>query len=120
MADGNGGPLAGLHGYFKEIDRQDDELAELHSDYMEQCKGPRGQIREVMASAKEAGVNMIAFREALAVHRADRAHEKRLAAMEPNDAQDLNRMMVALGMLADTPLGEAAIQKFESEALPGL
>src|SRR6516165_7550333 len=59
MADGgNGGPLANLEGYLKELDVQFDELDSLRGSYMAQCKGPRGQIKEILASAKEAGINM--------------------------------------------------------------
>lgn len=113
MADGNGGPLAGLRGYFQEINRLDDEIAAHRAECVEACEPAREAIKEIMKSAKEAGLNARAFREALAVHRADRAHERRVGAMDPVDAQDLDRMLVALGVLADTPLGAAAIERFE-------
>ncbi len=108
MTDSNGGPFAGLQGYLEEIDRQDDELLSLRSSYMEECKGPRGEIKEIMASAKEAGVNMKSFRVLLAKHRADRAHDKHVAALEQDDAHDLAKMKEALGDFLDLPLGQAA------------
>ena len=118
MADGNGGPLAGLQGYLDEIDRQDDEIESLRGDFIEQCVGPRAQIKEIMVSAEEAGVNMKAFRELLKKHRADRRHEQRVAGLERDDRAALDDMKQALGEFADTPLGAAAIARFEDEAAP--
>jgi hypothetical protein len=112
MADGtNGGPMTGLAGYLSEIDRQDDELDRLRSEYMNECKGPRSHIKDIMASAKEADVNMKAFRELLSRHRADRRHEKRIAALEADDQASYEEMEAALGDFGATPLGGAALAK---------
>jgi len=114
MTEGNGGPLAGLKGYLTEIDRQDDELATMRAEYMNDCKGPRQQIAEICASAKEAGINMKAFREILRKHRADRLHDGRLASLDMADLADFKSMEEALGDFIDTPLGQAAVRA-ESE-----
>jgi uncharacterized protein (UPF0335 family) len=111
MTDGNGGPLAGLQGYLTEIDRQDDELATLRAEYMNECKGPRGHIKDILTSAREAGVNMKAFREILSKHRDDRRHEARVAALEYDDEAAFNEMVVKLGDFIHTPLGSAAAAK---------
>jgi uncharacterized protein (UPF0335 family) len=108
MDDGNGGPLAGLRGYLDEIDRQDDELATLKADYMNSCKQPRSVIREIVESAKEAGLNMKAFREILRAHRVERGLDKRLEALDMADLADFKSMEDALGDFIDTPLGQAA------------
>jgi len=115
MGDGNGGPLQGLKGYLEEIDRQDNELETLRGEYMNSCKGPRGMIAEIMASAKEAGVNPKAFREVLRKHRADRRHDKRLAALDLADLSDYKSMEEALGDFIDTPLGQAAVAAADKE-----
>jgi hypothetical protein len=116
--DGNGGPLAGLQGYLSEIDRQDDELDHLRGSYMNDCKGPREAIKEIMASAREAGVNMKAFRELLAEHRSQRRHEKRLAAFEPEDLDSYDAMEAALGEFRTTPLGGAALDRVKPRKDP--
>ena len=108
MADGNGGPLAGLRGYLDEIDRQDNELATLKAEYMNSCKGPRGMIAEIMGSAKEAGLNMKAFREILRAHRVERGLDRRLEALDMADLADFKSMEEALGDFIETPLGQAA------------
>lgn len=118
MTDGNGGPLAGLKGYLEEIDRQDDELLTMRADYMNACKGPRGIIAEIMASAKEAGINPKAFRELLRKHRADRLHDRRLDDLDLADLSDFKNMKEALGDFIDTPLGQAAIERENQDRRP--
>jgi uncharacterized protein (UPF0335 family) len=117
MADGNGGPLSGLQGYLEKISKQDDELDTLRADYMNDCKGPRGAIKDIMASARDAGVNMKAFRELLAKHRSDRRHHKRVDAMEADDAAAFDEMISALGDFVDTPLGGAAVARHPGSSL---
>ena len=107
MANGsNGGP--NVAGYLEEIDVNDDELDTLRAQYMNSCKGPRGSIAEILATAKEDGVNMKAFREILRKHRADRRHDKRLAALDLADLADFKSLAESLGSFIDTPLGQAA------------
>jgi hypothetical protein len=112
--EGNGGPLQGLKGYLEEIDRHDDEIDVLRDEYMALSKGPRAGIAEIKRSAKEAGINIKAFRETLRKHRADRQHDKRLAALDLADLADFKSMEEALGDFIDTPLGRAAVQREES------
>lgn len=100
-----------LQGYLAEIDRHDDELANLKGSYMEQCQGPRAAIKEIIVAADEAGHNPVAFRAVLKTHRADRAEEKRIAALDMADRSDYESMMAALGPYADTELGQAALAK---------
>jgi hypothetical protein len=100
-----------VKGLFAEIDRQDDELASLRGSYMEECRGPRAQIKEIKGRAREEGINPVAFNELLAQHRTARAEQKRLAKMDPEDADAFNLLEQALGEFVDTPLGEAALNK---------
>lgn len=111
MADGNGGPLHGLAGYLSEIDLQDDELDRLRAEYMNACKNPRGHIRDIKASAREAGINMKGFAVVLAEHRDIRRHEKRVAGLELDDQAAYEEMAQKLGAYADTPLGAAAMAR---------
>jgi len=116
MADGsNGGPMTGLAGYLKEIDRQDDELERLRSEYMNACKAPRSQIKDIMTSAREADVDMPAFRVLLAEHRDQRKHEKRLDALEADSQHSYADMCAALGDFGATPLGGAALDRAARE-----
>jgi len=111
MTISNGFNRDKLKGYLSEIDRHDDELASLKGSYMEQCKRPRAAINEILTTVKDDGVNTVAFRQLLKSHRAERAEDKRIAALDMADRADYEAMMDALGAYADTPLGQAALDR---------
>src|SRR5262245_44646830 len=100
-----------LNQYLGEIDKADDRLLELKSQHMLACKTPRAKIRETMKAAKEAGLNMAAFRTVVAEHRSQRKIEEKIAALEADDAADYEAMREALGDFGSTPLGDAALKK---------
>ena len=90
---------------------------------MQACKDPRERIKSVFADVKEAGINTAAFREVAREHREERAQERRLAKLDLADKADFDVMSEALGMLADTELGKAALAKTkrpDEEALDNL
>jgi hypothetical protein len=64
-----------------------------------------------MATAREAGINMAAFRAVVAEHRNARNLAQRLAGLEADDAEDFAAMCDALGAFGDTELGKAALQR---------
>jgi uncharacterized protein (UPF0335 family) len=107
---GNGFQGEQIDKYLKEIDTADDELIELKIDHMQACKGPRGQIRNIMKEARASGVNMEALRTVIAAHRADRKIEQRISEMEADDRDDYEAMQEALGAFGDTDLGKAALR----------
>jgi hypothetical protein len=100
-----------LKSYLDSIDAEDEKLLSLQSDYMNLCKGPRGRIRETIATAKEAGVNMVAFRMVLEKHRMAKRHQRHVEELEADDGNSYQKMLDALGVFADTPLGVAALDK---------
>jgi hypothetical protein len=100
-----------LEKYLKAIDKADDRLIKLKVEHMDACKGPRGQIRNIMKEARESGVNMEALRTVIAKHRAERKIEQRISELEADDAADYEAMMQALGEFGDTDLGKAALRK---------
>jgi len=100
-----------IAGYLEEIDKNDDKLLSLKSEYMSKCKTPRGKIREVMKQAKDGGLNMPAFRTIVAKHRAERKIEERIAKLEADDQADYEAMKEALGDFGSTELGEAALKR---------
>jgi hypothetical protein len=106
------------------IDKLDDELLTLRGEYMAACKGPRSRIKDVMAEAREAEVNMTAFRELLHSHRDDRKRQARIDALEADDRDAYELLEEALGEFGDTELGRAALKrakpKGDDEALSDL
>jgi hypothetical protein len=100
-----------LEKHLRIIDAADDELASMLGSYRADCRGPRSRIKNAMAMAKQEGINMIAFREVVAVRRAQRALDRRLIDLEANDHDDFQAMVEALGAFGDTPLGAAALKR---------
>jgi hypothetical protein len=116
MSDGgNGDALTGLQGYLNEIDRLDDELDSLRARYMQQCKDPRAQIKEILISAKEAGLNPVSFRTLLKEHRDLRRHEKCVAELDIADRADYETMVTKLGDFGATPLGQSALKRAKKQ-----
>jgi len=64
------------------------------------------QINELLQKADDAGHNKRALREVVKIKLMSR--EQRLKFDDAQDARD--QMLVKLGLLADTPLGEAALE----------
>jgi uncharacterized protein (UPF0335 family) len=86
-----------LAGYVRRV-------ASLHDDRDEL----NGDIREVYKEAKDAGIDTTILREIVREHRTDaEARNSRYAL--------LDGYRRALGMLADTPLGDAALSTAEPE-----
>jgi hypothetical protein len=107
MTNGFDGDL--LAGYLTEIDRADDEIEGHKLECKEACETARQVLKDMFVGAKEAGLNMASFRALVAAHRAERRIDKKIAAMEADDAADYEMMCEALGILGDTPLGAAAL-----------
>jgi hypothetical protein len=111
MPESNGYDGDELQRYLDAIAREDDELDRLKGEHMSACKGPRGRIKDTKKAAREAGINMTAFNTVLAKYRDDRAQERRVAELEPDDADAYELMREALGEFGETELGQAALRK---------
>lgn len=111
----NGYDADALNGFLAEIALVDDELATMKGEYMAACKGPRSKIKDILATAKESGINLKAFRQVLAKHRDARAQERRIADLEDDDASAYELMLQALGEFGDTPLGKAALDRAKGD-----
>lgn len=99
----------------KKIAASHDNLDTLRGEYMARCKGPRGKIKDAMATAKEHDLNMSAFRELVKEHLDARKKKKRIAELEQDDVSALDEMIAALGPFADTALGEAAVRRAQAD-----
>ena len=94
----NGAPLnedqrKKLAGYIKELEHWFGQKAETEED-----------IRAILQSAKEAGFNVRAIRRVLKDRRQDREEREAFEAV-------VDSYKHALGDLADTPLGQAALAR---------
>ena len=115
----NGYKGEALNGYLQQVAEVDDELASMKGDYMQACKGPRQRIKEILATAKESGINMVAFRQVLEKHRDARKQEHRIADLEADDASAYELMLQALGEFGNTELGKAALDRAKGDSTLG-
>jgi hypothetical protein len=111
----NRGDLEQCKKFLEAIAAADDELLLLRSEHMVACKTPRAAIKETMAEAKEAGINMQAFRALIAEQRDRNRISKRIAALEADAAEAYELIRDALGPFGDTPLGEAALRRAKGD-----
>ena len=90
MAEGHNGQLQSI---IERIERLEDEKAKISLD-----------IREIYAEAKANGFDAKILRKIVAIRKQD-------ADKRDEEQQLIATYMAALGMLADTPLGLAAIAR---------
>ena len=95
MADPTAGGIVAdrLRSFIERIERLEEEKAALAAD-----------IREVYAEAKGDGFDVKTMRQIVKLRKVDKADRDEQEAL-------LDLYKQALGMLADTPLGEAALAK---------
>jgi uncharacterized protein (UPF0335 family) len=90
MAEGHNGQLQSI---IERIERLEDEKAKISLD-----------IREIYAEAKSNGFDAKILRKIVAIRKQD-------ADKRDEEQQLIATYMAALGMLADTPLGQVAIAR---------
>ena len=92
MTDTGGIAEAQLRSYIERIERLEEEKVALAAD-----------IREVYSEAKATGFEPKIMRQVVKIRKLDAADRQEQEAL-------LEMYLKALGMLADTPLGEAAME----------
>ena len=112
----NGYDSEKLNGFLAQIAEVDDELATKKGEYMAACKGPRSRIKDILATAKEADINMRAFREVLAKHRDARAQERRIADLQSRRRQRLRADDGGPRRVRRHPLGKAALDRAKGDS----
>lgn len=93
------------------IENLNKDIETQKAEHMSKCKGIREDIKSVIAEAKDEGIPASAIKAVIKV----RALEKKAAKARDdldNEVQgDFDNIRLALGDLAETPLGEAAQKK---------
>lgn len=95
------------------IDKQN-----LHMKYMQDCAEVKQLQDEVLDRAKDAGIPKYCIKDAAKIKDWEAKIEAKKVKDEPEDSETLEQWMHALGMLADTPLGQAATAQ-KGAGLPG-
>ena len=105
-----------LNGYLSEIDINDAEIERLTDDCKAECAPYKEAIKDILTAVKDAGINEAKTAGEVAQHGLRRKQvrkdeiDRRVNALDMMDRADYESMVAALGTLADTPLGEAALK----------
>lgn len=110
-AETNGFDRAVTESMLKEIDDLDAQLASLKGEYMNACKGPRGDIADIFKAAKDKGLPMRAFRALVKNRRLDKKMAANVERLEDDDQANYDALVVGLGDFVDLPLGHAALRR---------
>lgn len=91
------------------VENLEEEIASIMGAAMAECKAKREDIKEIYLEAKDAGIPMKPLKAEAKLRKLDRDKAKVVSGLSEDDQETLEQFQMALGPLASTPLGEAAI-----------
>ncbi|GLK86656.1 hypothetical protein [Ancylobacter defluvii] len=95
--------------FLKDYERHEGEIRSIKAENAKRCREVQERQKKIVELAKGAGMTAKAFLTEVK-NRADLARiERRKAELEDNDKDSFEAIQAALGQLADTPLGAAAM-----------
>lgn len=100
----------------KDILRQHEVLASLRGEYMKKCRDVREIISDIMDRAKDAGIPKKEFKAFLKQQELRAKAEAVIEKLEEDEQEIFEMIREAIGGLADTPLGQAALNRAEAKA----
>jgi hypothetical protein len=98
-----------VSGYVRRIEALLDDIASERSASMIACKAIRADIGEVLDEAKNAGVPRRELKAAIKARELGRKIEALRDGFESDSLETYDQIRLALGDLADTPLGRATL-----------
>jgi hypothetical protein len=114
---GHNGPNGTLlNEMFKSYFRIEDDKNSKRQQHRNAIGKLTEQQNEVKTRVKDAGYSLRAFNELLNDEKDRRRVENRRAKLDDDDVEQYDSMVAALGALADTPLGKAALGEEQDEA----
>jgi uncharacterized protein (UPF0335 family) len=98
-----------INEFLGRVENLEEEIASIMGTAMAECKAKRDDIKEVYSEAKDAGLPMKPLKAEAKLRKLDRDKAKVFAGLNEDDQETLEQFQTALGPLASTPLGEAAL-----------
>lgn len=98
-----------ISSFLDRVKNLEEEIASIMGGAMAEAKQRRSDIKDIYAEAKDAGYPMKPLKAEARLRKLDRDKAKVVAGLEQDDLETLEQFQTALGPLASTPLGEAAI-----------
>ncbi len=108
---GNGYDPEKTASFVERVENLNARKESLHMDYMRECATIAEDIGEVLDEAKAAGLKKKSIKAVVKRHALERKIENIRDDMEPEDADDYDQVLQALGEFGDSPLGAAALAK---------
>ena len=93
------------------IEHLNGDMQTLKAEHMSKCKAVREDIKEVIAEAKDAGIPASALKALIKVREFERKAEAQRDNLDNEIQGDFDNLRLALGDLAETELGQAALDK---------
>lgn len=107
---GNGFDKEAVEGFVSRIENLNGDLATEKSEFMTRCKTIRGDIKDVFDEAKGAGIPKKELKRVIKRRALENKIENLREELEGDEQHNYDMLLHALGHLADTPLGGAALQ----------
>jgi len=95
--------------FLKRIETLHGDLGSLRGTYMSDCKSVREDIKTVIAEAKDKGVPSKALKQLVKYRELERKQEALAANLDIDETATFETLVAALGDLASTELGKAAL-----------
>lgn len=111
----NGFDPAKAEAFIKRVERIEADIGKEKSDYMNTCKALREDIKNVLNEAKDAGLPKAAMKAVLKARTLERKLEEAREDLDPDMQDTYDNIRLALGDLAELPLGQAAMSKSMDE-----
>lgn len=93
--------------------------AELHMAYMAECAVIAGDVKDIYTEAKSAwGIPTRALKTVIKARGMERKLDALRDDLEGDDQESFDQIRLALGDLADSPLGQAALDKADGDVRP--
>lgn len=102
--------------YVGRIENVEGEIESLKGEFMSKVKAKREDIKQILEDAKNEGIPKKSLKAVIAVRKLERKIEKAADGLDIDEAAGYEQMMEALGELADTPLGGAAMAAAGADA----
>lgn len=95
--------------FVARIEDRHAELESMKGSYMRDCKGVRGEIKDIYSEAKDAGIPVKALKTGVKHREYQRKQDALKADLDIDTLSAFEQLQEALGGIVDLPLGKAAI-----------
>lgn len=107
----NGHDPEKIASFISRIENLNKDIATKKSEHMAACKEIRSDIKIVLDEAKDDGISKTALKALVKQRELERKVEACRDNLESEEQHEFDKIEQALGQLADTELGQAAVKE---------